>query len=113
MLTFDYDKRTYRICFSHRIFEKAPPMKAAKAITECYLQVKPPGTAGYVDADGWEYIGIARAYCNPKDQFVKEIGRKTALTRLLERGKCPAFAAKTFRAPLWQAYLERKNKVEY
>lgn len=48
-------------------------------------------------------LASAQARCSTKDKFVKETGRKIALTRML------APLSKEFRTAVWTCYLNRKN----
>lgn len=119
MLTFNYSNKDYRICFQHWTEKRLSaeiensnillpnPGRPSKAITNCILQALSTVT------DAWFAIDTTSSFCNPVDQFEKDRGRKLSLAKLLQNGKCPVFAEKSFRTALWQAYLERKNKVEY
>lgn len=57
-------------------------------------------------SDNW-FLCRAYAFCSPHDQFNKEIGRKTALTRTLENLKLN----KAARAIVWKAYFDKKRGV--
>lgn len=49
-------------------------------------------------------IGYGAAWCHPKDQFNKDVGRKMALSQAL---KAAAFDLET-RKMFWDSYLHRK-----
>jgi len=54
-----------------------------------------------VPEEGSVVIGHGEALCHPLDQFVKEYGRKTALSRAMKD------LDREFRAKVWNAYFKR------
>lgn len=56
------------------------------------------------DNDGWE-LGIGGARCAPGDRFVKETGRKLALTRAI----ADLGVGKNDRRRIWEAYHARSD----
>jgi hypothetical protein len=64
-------------------------------VTQARLEVEPP------DEPPVRFIG--EAFCRPDDRFVKDVGRKLALTRLVA-----CFTRRT-RTEVWNQYLKRNG----
>lgn len=54
----------------------------------------------------WASVGVSR--CHPKDQFVKAVGRRRALTSFLARNDVP----RDVRRKVWAAYFERHSDLK-
>jgi hypothetical protein len=57
----------------------------------------------YVESQWLPSVIEGEALCVPEDRYVKETGRKLALTRALSS------VSKEFRTAAWQAYHSRRN----
>jgi hypothetical protein len=67
-----------RVRFKHFIERSA--YGKPTGMTNCIIEM------GYIDDNGdkkWTRVHIDTAYCSPKDQFDRAVGRKVALTKVL------------------------------
>lgn len=109
-MRFTLDGAQLRIKFEH-----TPPRKGykrwfhgreVKAFTHCMIEKQ----VGLVESLatgkprwGWDLVAFGAAGCSLSDQYVKEIGRRVALTRAL--AKWP----REKRAKVWRAYWQSKR----
>lgn len=108
-MTWQWGKCEYRATFERSLLSRT---------TYCIVERR--------DGDMWVRVASARTTCSHEDQFVKETGRKIALTRALAaasalevplRGFADGQDApegydnrKEFRRRAWEAYLWRKGQ---
>ena len=81
----------YKIDFKHGMIDGDD-----KRFTHCYILKKDN------DEEGWYFLTEGRAYCNPKDNFSYEKGRRVSLTKAL----APLW--KEVRTKLWKQYFDEK-----
>ena len=81
----------YKIDFKHGMIDGDD-----KRFTHCYILKKDS------EEEGWYFLTEGRAYCNPKDNFSYEKGRRVSLTKAL----APLW--KEVRTKLWKQYFDEK-----
>jgi hypothetical protein len=72
------------------------------------IQYKPDKTG-----DGeWKTLVVGKTTCSIKDNFAKNTGRKTALTRALQREELRDLISKKDRKEVWRAYFKTHAGVK-
>jgi hypothetical protein len=89
------ESESYGIGFAYDTYLKGTPYPHPYS-TACFIH--PSG-------DDERVVGVGYSYCHEQDQFVKEVGRKIALTRALE----DMGADQPTRTLFWKAYFGRKE----
>lgn len=117
MIRFTLNSDTYGLGFKHTSKKEAVPVKESPVFLETFNVRYTTCTIYRIGADG-KPVGNAvashSARCSPLDNFVKEVGRKVALTRTLDRwtAKLDPVLGRTLRAAAWAGYFERNEAQE-
>lgn len=90
-----HDGKEFKVVFRHGNM-------LGRRFTRCVITQKLQFPDGEHDGG---LAGEGIAYCNPKDQFSKELGRKVSLAKALKE----TGFAKPIRKEFWGAYLGRKG----
>ncbi len=100
-MTFTWEGALWRIRFEYGVWKRR--RKTRRAVV-CYVEFRQ-----FIASDeAWKWLRQfqAVAHCSERDVFVRETGRKLALTRVLAKTERP------FRSLAWAAYRTRRASPE-
>lgn len=105
MIIIKTPTRTFGITFSYRKgpWKVDPSLKVRWTTCEIF-DVKSKDVA--------IQLGFAHCECSPRDNFVKETGRKEALTRVLKDLKSSKVVSKEESRKIWDGYFKRGTLIE-
>lgn len=117
MIRFQHDSSTYGLGFKHLSKKETVPVKESPVFLETFDVRYTACTIYQIGADGKPVgnpLAVHGARCSPLDNFVKEVGRKVALTRTLNlwTEKMDPVIGRTLRAAAWAGYFERNEAQE-
>lgn len=96
-MLFTFNDRTYILQFDYVNYQNSD-----ERVTCAEFYYRQEGTQEKV------VLGYGSSYCSPNDNFVKSIGRKLAIKRLLENIQDNGFfidGLKEFRTQFWRQYF--------
>lgn len=117
MIRFQHGTDTYGLGFKHTERKEAVPIAGDPLLLETKEVRYTSCTIYRIGADGKPVgnpLAADGARCSPLDNYVKEVGRKVALTRTLNQWteKMDPVLGRTLRAAAWSGYFDRNEAQE-